>query len=231
LTAAIIQLASQYGRYGYRRVTALLRAEGWRINHKRVERSWRREGLKVPQKQPPRRRLWLADGSCVRLRPQHLNHVWAYDFVATRTEDGRPVKLLTIVDEFTRECLAIEVARRLRSDDVLFCLAELFVHRGLPEYIRSDNGPEFAAKAVRHWLNRVGVRTLFIEPGSPWENGYVESFNGKLRDELLNRELFATRWEVQVLVERWRRHYNQVRPHRALGLRPPAPETIAPQCA
>jgi transposase InsO family protein len=231
LTAAIIPLASQYGRYGYRRVTALLRAEGWRINHKRVERIWRREGLKVPQKQPPRRRLWLADGSCVRLRPQHLNHVWAYDFVATRTEDGRPVKLLTIVDEFTRECLAIEVARRLRSDDVLFCLAELFVHRGLPEYIRSDNGPEFAAKAVRHWLNRVGVRTLFIEPGSPWENGYVESFNGKLRDELLNRELFATRWEVQVLVERWRRHYNQVRPHRALGLRPPAPETIAPQCA
>lgn len=201
------------------------------MNHKRVERIWRREGLKVPQKQPPRRRLWLTDGSCIRLRPQHPNHVWAYDFVALRTEDGRPVKLLTIVDEYTRECLAIEVARRLRSDDVLFRLAELFVQRGLPEYIRSDNGPEFAAKAVRHWLNRVGVRTLFIEPGSPWENGYVESFNGKLRDELLNRELFATLWEVQVLVERWRRHYNQVRPHRSLGLRPPAPEAIAPQCA
>lgn len=201
------------------------------MNHKRVERIWRREGLKVPQKQSPRRRLWLTDGSCIRLRPQHPNHVWAYDFVALRTEDGRPVKLLTIVDEYTRECLAIDVARRLRSDDVLFRLAELFVQRGLPEHIRSDNGPEFAAKAVRHWLNRVGVRTLFIEPGSPWENGYVESFNGKLRDELLNRELFATLWEVQVLVERWRRHYNQVRPHRALGLRPPAPEAIAPQCA
>lgn len=231
MTAAIIQLASQYGRYGYRRVTALLHAEGWRVNHKRVERIWRQEGLKVPKKQPPRRRLWLTDGSCVRLRPQHPNHVWAYDFVALRTEDGRPVKLLTIVDEYTRECLAIDVARRLRSDDVLYRLAELFVQRGVPQHIRSDNGPEFAAKAVRHWLNRVGVRTLFIEPASPWENGYVESFNGKLRDELLNRELFATLWEVQVLVERWRRHYNQVRPHRALGLRPPAPETIASHCA
>lgn len=232
LTAAIIQLASQYGRYGYRRITALLHHDGWRVNHKRVERIWRREGLKVPQRQPPRRRLWLTDGSCVRLRPQQPNHVWAYDFVALRTEDGRPVKLLTIVDEYTRECLAIAVARRLRSDDVLFCLAELFVHRGVPTHIRSDNGPEFAANAVRQWLQRVGVQTLFIEPGSPWENGYVESFNGKLRDELLNRELFATLWEVQVLVERWRRHYNQIRPHRALGLRPPAPETIAPQhCA
>ena len=232
MTAAIIHFASQYGRYGYRRITALLHHDGWRVNHKRVERIWRREGLKMPQKQPPRRRLWLTDGSCVRLRPQYPNHVWAYDFVATRTEDGRPVKLLTIVDEFTRECLAIEVARRLRADDVLFCLAELCVHRGVPAHLRSDNGPEFAAKAVRQWLQRVGVQTLFIEPGSPWENGYVESFNGKLRDELLDRELFATLWEVHVLVERWRRHYNQIRPHRALGLRPPAPETIVPQhCA
>jgi transposase InsO family protein len=216
LTEAIVTLASQYGRYGYRQVTGLLRNDGWRVNHKRVERIWRREGLKVPKKQPPRRRIWLTDGSCVRLRATRPNHVWAYDFMATRTEDGRPVKLLTIVDEYTRECLAIEVARRLRSDDVLF---------------RLYYGPEFAAKAVRHWLNRVGVHTLFIEPGSPWENGYVESFNGKLRDELLNRELFATLWEVQVLVERWRRQYNQVRPHRSLGLRPPAPEAIAPQCA
>ena len=146
----------------------------------------------MPQKQPSRRRLWLTDGSCVRLRPQHPNHVWAYDFVATRTEDGRPVKLLTIVDECARESLAIDVARRLRSDDVLFCLAELFVHSGVPTHIRSDNGPEFVANAVRHWLQRVGVQALFIEPDSPWENGYVESFGGKLRDELLNRELFAT---------------------------------------
>lgn len=220
MTAAIIQLASQYGRYGYRQVIALLHHDGWRVNYKRVERIWRREGLKVPQRQSPRRRLWLADGSCVRLRPQQPNHVWAYDFVALRTEDGRPVKLLTIVDEHTRECLAIEVARRLRSDDVLFCLAELFVHRG-PTHIRSDNGPEFAAKAVRQWLQRVGVQTLFIEPGSPWENGYVESFNGKSRDELLNREPFATLWEVQVLVERWRRHYNQIRPIGHWGYGPP----------
>ena len=140
-----------------------VRADGRRVNHKRVERIWRREGLKVPQKQPPRRRLWLTDGSCVRLRPQHPGHVWAYDFVATRTEDGRPVKLLTIVDEYTRECLAIEVARRLRSDDVLFCLAELFVDRGVPAHIRSDNGLELAANAVRHWLQRVGVQAIFFD--------------------------------------------------------------------
>jgi len=231
LTAAIIKLASQYGRYGYRQVTGLLRNDGWRVNHTRVERIWRREGLKVPKKQPPRRRLWLTDGSCVRLRAERPNHVWAYDFMATRTEDGRPVKLLTIVDEYTRECLAIDVARRLRSDDVLFRLAELCVQRGVPPHIRSDNGPEFAAKAVREWLQRVGVQTLFITPGSPWENGYIESFNGKLRDELLDRELFATLWEVQVLVERWRQTYNRIRPHSALGYRPPAPEAIAPQCA
>ena len=231
LTQAIIALASRYGRYGYRQVTGLLRNDGWRVNHKRVERIWRQEGLKVPQKQPPRRRLWLTDGSCVRLRAERPNHVWAYDFMATRTEDGRPVKLLTIVDEFTRECLAIDVARRLRSDDVLFRLAELFVHRGVPQHLRSDNGPEFAAKAVRTWLPRVGVQPLFITPGSPWENGYIESFNGRLRDELLNRELFETLWEVQVLVERWRQTYNRIRPHSALGYRPPAPETVAPRCA
>lgn len=231
LTQAIIALASRYGRYGYRQVTGLLRNDGWRVNHKRVERIWRQEGLKVPQKQPPRRRLWLTDGSCVRLRAERPNHVWAYDFMATRTEDGRPVKLLTIVDEFTRECLAIDVARRLRSDDVLFRLAELFVHRGAPQHLRSDNGPEFAAKAVRTWLPRVGVQPLFITPGSPWENGYIESFNGRLRDELLNRELFETLWEVQVLVERWRQTYNRIRPHSALGYRPPAPESVAPRCA
>ena len=231
LTAAIIKLASQYGRYGCRQVTGLLRNDGWRVNHKRVERIWRREGLKVPKKQPPRRRLWLTDGSCIRLRAEHPNHVWAYDFMATRTEDGRPVKLLTIVDEYTRECLAIDVERRLRSDDVLYRLAELFVQRGVPEHIRSDNGPEFAAKAVRTWLSRVGVQALFITPGSPWENGYIESFNGKLRDELLDRELFATLWEVKMLVERWRQTYNRIRPHSALGYRPPAPEAIASRCA
>jgi putative transposase len=231
LTQAIVDLASPYGRYGYRQVTGLLRNEGWRVNHKRVERIWRCEGLKVPKNQPSRRRLWLTDGSCIRLRAGYPNHVWAYDFMATRTEDGRPVKLLTIVDEYTRECLAIDVARRLRSDDVLFRLVELFVQRGVPQHIRSDNGPEFAAKAVRSWLNRVGVQTLFITPGSPWENGSIESFNGKRRDELLDRELFATLWEVQVLVERWRHTYNRIRPHRALGYRPPAPEAIVSHCA
>jgi transposase InsO family protein len=220
----MVELATRYGRYGYRRVAALLRTEGFAVNHKRVERLWRREGLKVPARQRPRRRLWLNDGSCVRLRPAYANHVWSYDFVKCRTTDGRAVRLLTVIDEHTRECLAIDVGRRLTADDVLHRLSELFILRGTPAYIRSDNGPEFAAKAVRGWLGELGVTTLFIEPGSPWENGYVESFNGKLRDELLNAELFDTLLEARMLVERWRRDYNAVRPHSALGYRPPAPE-------
>ena len=224
----ITDLASAYGRYGYRRVTALLHAEGWRVNHKRVERLWRQEGLKVPQKQPKRRRLWLNDGSCVRLRAAYKDHVWSYDFVADRTRDSRSFRMLTIVDEHTRECLAIDVARRLKSEDVLERLSDLFIHRGVPKYIRSDNGPEFTANRVRAWLERVEVQTLCIEPGSPWENGYIESFNGKLRDELLDRELFDTMQEAKVLIERWRRHYNTVRPHSSLGYRPPAPEAIEP---
>ena len=222
------QLASDYGRYGYRRVTALLQAEEWRVNHKRIERLWRREGLKVPQKQPKRRRLWLNDGSCVRLRAAHKDHVWSYDFVADRTSDGQAFRMLTLIDEHTRECLAIDVARSLKSEDVLERLSDLFVRRGIPKYIRSDNGPEFTAHKVRDWLECVKVQTLFIEPGSPWENGYIESFNGKLRDELLDRELFDTLLEAKVLVERWRRHYNTVRPHSSLGYQPPAPEAIQP---
>ncbi len=229
LTEAIVRLASEYGRYGYRRVTALLRREGWHVNHKRVERIWRREGLKVPVKQPKRGRLWLNDGSCIRLRPSWPNHVWAYDFVMARTHDGRTFRMLTIIDEYTRECLAIDVARHLRSDDVLHRLAELFVDRGPPDHIRSDNGSEFTAKAVREWLARVGVKTLYIAPGSPWENGYNESFNGKLGDELLDGEIFYLLKETQVLIERWRQHYNTVRPHSALGYRPPAPQTIVPK--
>jgi len=231
LTKAIVLLARQYGRYGYRRITALLQAEGWRVNHKRVERIWRREGLKVPKKQPKRSRFWLNDGSCIRRRPQHRNHVWAYDFVAVRTHEGRPLRLLTIVDEYTRECLAIEVAHSLRADDVIFQLTELFVQYGRPNYIRSDNGPEFTAKVVRQWLTRLSVGTLFIEPGSPWENGYNESFNGKLRDELLNGEIFYSLREAQVLIEWWRQPYNQIRPHSALGYKPPAPETRNPGVA
>jgi transposase InsO family protein len=228
LTRSIILLASQYGRYGYRRITALLRRAGWQVNHKRVERIWREQGLKVPHKQPKRRRLWLNDGSCVRLKPCWPNHVWSYDFVADRTFDGRPLKILTVLDEYTRECLAIEVERSLQCIDVLERLADLFVERGLPEYIRSDNGPEFVAAQLRMWLQRLGVGTLFIEPGSPWENGYVESFNGKLRDECLNRELFSTLTEAKVLIEQWRKEYNEVRPHSACGYQPPAPETIVP---
>ena len=226
LVSRMIELATEYGRYGYRRITALLCREGWRVNHKRVERLWRREGLKVPQRQPKRRRLWFNDGSCVRRRPEHRDHVWSYDFVQTRTHNGRPVRLLTLIDEYTRECLAIDVARGLKSKDVLERLAELFIQRGTPDYIRSDNGAEFTAKAVRAWLGRVGVRTLYIEPGSPWENGYIESFNGKLRDELLNGEIFDTLLEAQVLIERWRIDYNTKRPHSSLGYRPPAPETV-----
>ncbi len=200
----------------------------WTVNHKRIERLWRREGLKVPQKQPKRGRLWLADGSCIRRRPAYRHHVWAYDFVADRTQDGRPLKLLTIVEEYSRECLAIMVARGLRSIDVLETLAELFVTHGVPAHIRSDNGPEFTAELIRRWLEALQVQTLFIEPGSPWENGYVESFNGKLRDELLDREIFYTLTEAQILIERWRRQYNTVRPHSALGYRPPAPDAIMP---
>lgn len=208
LTEDIIALARQYGRYGYRRVTALLHNAGWHVNRKRVERIWRREGLKVPQKQPKRSRLWLNDGSCIRLRPEHPGHVWSYDFVEGRTHDGRKFRILSIIDEASRECLALPVARRLRSEDVLAALAELFVTRGPPAHIRSDNGPEFIAKAVQQWLARIGVKTLYITPGSPWENGYCESFNGSMRDELLNGEIFYTLAEAKVLIEAWRRHYN-----------------------
>ena len=228
LTADIVRLATRYGRYGYRRIREMLVAEGWRVNVKRVYRIWRREGLKVPMKQPKRGRLWLNDGSCVRLRPERPNHVWSYDFVQDRTHDGRAFRMLVVLDEFTRRCLAIVVARRLRSDDVLQCLADLFVTHGPPEHIRSDNGPEFIAINVREWLGRIGVKTLYIEPGSPWENGYCESLNSKLRDELLNGEIFTTLREAEVLIENWRRHYNAVRPHSSLSYRPPAPEAILP---
>ena len=225
LVARIIELAKQFGRYGYRRITALLRREGFQVNVKRVYRLWRQEGLKVPAKQRKRGRLWDNDGSCVRLRPTHANHVWSYDFVQTRTSDGRPIRCLTLIDEYTRECLAIMVDRRLRSDDVLVCLEEQFVQRGVvPEHLRSDNGAEFTATVVRQWLERLGVKTLFITPGSPWENGYNESFNGKLRDEVLNVELFDTLLEAQVLIGDWRWEYNHIRPHSALGYRPPVPE-------
>jgi putative transposase len=230
LVADITALATKYGRYGYRRITALLNNDkGWQVNHKRIERIWRREGLKVPKKQPKRGRLWLNDGSCIRLRPEHKDHVWSYDFVTARTSDGRPFKMLTILDEYSRECLAILVERHITSEDVINQLYTLFLVRVVPEHIRSDNGPEFTAKEIRKWLARMGVKTLFIEPGSPWENGYIESFNGKLRDELLNREIFTTLIEARVLITDWRREYNQVRPHSAKGYKPPAPEAKMPE--
>ncbi|MGY0484139.1 IS3 family transposase [Endobacter medicaginis] len=228
LTEDIVALARQYGRYGYRRVTALLHTAGWSVNHKRVERIWRREGLKVPQRQPKRGRLRLNDGSCIRLRPEYPGHVWAYDFVEGRTHDGRKFRILTIIDEASRECLALIVARQLNHEDVLAALAELFIERGPPAHIRSDNGSEFIATAVQAWLGQIGVTTLYITPGSPWENGYNESFNGSLRDELLNGEIFYSLAEAKVLIEAWRRHYNTVRPHSSLGYRPPAPEAATP---
>ena len=229
LRGDIVRLAGTYGRYGYRRITALLRAEGWVVNRKRVERIWREEGLKVPVKQPKRGRLYLNDGSCIRLRPLYKNHVWSYDFIHDRLHSGKKIRMLTVIDEYTRKCLAIRVGFSLKSEDVLDVLSTLFITEGVPEYIRSDNGSEFTAKTTREWIGALGVKTAYIEPGSPWENGYNESFNGKLRDELLNTEIFYTLKEAQVLIEQWRRHYNEVRPHSSLGYRPPAPVAKIPE--
>ena len=213
LVADMIELARQYGRYGYRRIAALLRDAGWQVNDKRALRLWRREGLKVPGKQPKRGRLWLNDGSCIRLRAERADHVWSYDFVHHRTYDGRAFRMLNVLDEFTRKSLAVRVRRKLSSTDVVDVLTDLFILRGVPAWIRSDNGPEFVAKAVRQWIAAVGARTAFIEPGSPWENGYIESFNARLRDELLNGEIFYTLKEAQVLIESWRHHYNPALQH------------------
>ena len=204
---------------------------GWVVNDKRVERIWRREGLKVPEKQPKRGRLWLADGSCIRLRAEYPNHVWSYDFVEDRTHDGRKYRMLNLIDEFTHECLAIRVARKLKATDVIDVLSDLFILRGVPGHIRSDNGPEFVAKAVQAWITAVGANTAYITPGSPWENGFIESFNARLRDELLDGEIFYSLREAQVVIESWRRHYNQVRPHASLGYRAPAPEVFVPVLA
>jgi putative transposase len=226
LTADIIALASQFGRYGYRRITALLREADWAVNVKRVERIWRREGLKVPQKQPKKGRLWLKDGSCIRLRPERPNHVWSYDFVESRTHDGRKFRMLNLIDEFSRECLAIRIDRKLKSTDVIDVLSDLFILRGASDHIRSDNGPEFIAKAVREWITAAGAKTAYIEPGSLWEDGYCESFNSKLRDELLNGEIFYSLAEAKIIIESWRRQYNTKRPHSSLGYRPPAPEVV-----
>ncbi len=226
LVADMIELTRQYGRYGYRRIAALPRDAGWQVNDKRIERLWRCEELKVPMKQPKKGRLWLNEGSCVRLRPEYRDHVWSYDFVHHRTDDGKVFRALNILDEDSRECLAIRVKRKLNSTDVIDALTYLFILRGVPGFIRSDNGPEFVAQIVRDWINAVGAKTAYIVPGSPWENGYCESFNARFRDELLNGEIFYSLKEAQIIIEQWRRYYNTKRPHSALGYHPPAPETI-----
>ena len=199
----------------------MLRRDGWTVNVKRVERIWRREGLKVPARQPKRARLWLNDGSCLRLRPERPDHVWSYDFVEHRTHNGRKYRMLNVIDEFTRECLAIRVARKLKALDVIDVLSDLFSLRGVPGHIRSDNGPEFIAKAVQDWIAAVGSTTAYIEPGSPWENGYCESFNAKLRDELLNGEVFYTLKEASVVIEQWRQALQQ-HPTALVARLPPA---------
>lgn len=231
LRSRIIELAANYGRVGYRMVTAMLHNEGMQINHKRVERIWREEGLKLPQKQPKKRRLWLNDGSCIRLRAEHRNHVWSYDFVEDKTMNGRKIRFLNIIDEYTHECLASIPKRSWKNNDVTEALCSLMLLRGTPEYLRSDNGSEFTSRHIRDWLKGAGVITAYIEPGSPWENGYIESFNSRMRDEFLNGELFGNMYEAQVLTRRWVLYYNEVRPHSSLGGRPPAPQTVVPLSA
>lgn len=221
LTARILELVAEHPRYGYRFITVLLRREGWQVNRKRVWRLWQQEGLQVPKKQGKKRRLGTADGGCVRRRAERKNHVWAWDFVFDRTANGRTLKWLSLIDEYTRECLALEVNRRMTSDDVLDVLRDLFVVRGVPQHIRSDNGPEFIAQAIRRFLASAGVETLYIEPGSPWQNGYAESFNSRLRDELLNAEVFENVPEAQSLGAQWRNAYNHHRPHSSLGYQTP----------
>ena len=221
----IVNLACNYGRAGYRTVTSMMRNKGWNINHKRVERIWREEGLKVPKKQTKRPRLWLTDGSCIRLRPTHKNHVWSYDFMEDKTTNGKKIRFLNVIDEHTRECLASIPRRSWRNNDVIEVLAGLMLLKGTPEYLRSDNGPEFTAKKVRKWLQNIGVITTYIEPGSPWENGYIESFNSRMRDEFLNTELFGNMYEAEILTKRWMTYYNKVRPHSSLGGKPPAPQS------
>lgn len=226
MRANIIDKACNYGRVGYRMVTDMIRNEGIKINHKRVERIWREEGLKLPKKQTKKRRLWLTDGSCVRLRADHKNHVWSYDFVEDKTYNGKKIRFLNIIDEYTHECLASVPRRSWRNNDIIEVLSGLMMSRGCPEYLRSDNGSEFTAKKLRKWLSSVGVITAYIEPGSPWENGYCESFNARMRDEFLNGELFGNMYEAQVLTKRWVDYYNTIRPHSSLNGRPPAPQTI-----
>jgi transposase InsO family protein len=229
LVVRLLELVREHPRYGYRFMTALLRREGWEVNRKRVYRLWQQEGLQVRRKQRKKRRLGTSDGGCVRRAAEHKDHVWAWDFVFDRTAGGRPIKLLSIVDEFTRECVALEVGRRMTSDDVLDVLVDLFAIRGVPKHIRSDNGPEFIARAIRQFLERAGVEALYIEPGSPWQNGFAESFHSRLRSELLDAEVFENVAAAQALAAAWRNQYNHHRPHSSLGYQTPA--AFASGCA
>ena len=225
LIDAMRKIVERRPRFGQPRVHNELLTEGWLVGSERVHRLWKQEGMQVPRRQRKRRRITSSGGShnsCVRYKPTHRNHVWSYDFVSERTEDGRQLKLLVVLDEFTRECLAIEVARSFNANDVKLVLQYLFAVRGAPEHIRSDNGPEFVAKDIRRWLDQAQVRTLYIEKASPWENGYVESFNGKLRDELLNGELFLSLTEARYVIDEWRLDYNHRRPHSSLNWQTPA---------
>ena len=222
LVRRMLELVRQHPRFGYRRIWALLRKEGFRVNRKRIYRLWRKEGLRVPRKQRKKRRLGSSANSCVRRPAEHKGHVWAWDFLHDRTSDGRALKWFTVVDEYTRECVALEVARGMTAQAVGVVLAAAVRERGAPVHIRSDNGPEFIARAIRDWVAGAGLETLYIAPGAPWENGYAESFNSKVRDELLNVEEFGSLLEAQVLAREWRQQYNHVRPHSALGYRTPA---------
>lgn len=222
LTTEIKKLAQRHKRYGYRMIAAKLRQSGWIVNHKRVQRIWQKEGLQVPYRRKFKKAKGSSENSCAVKKAEYANHVWTYDFMGDQTEDGRKLKLLTVLDEFTRESLAIEVGRSLRAKDVIVVLEYLFMVRGAPKFIRSDNGPEFIADKIKKWLEQKHVGTLYIEPGSPWENGYIESFNGRLRDEILDRELFYSVKEAKVIVEDWRLEYNNHRPHSGLGYMTPA---------
>jgi transposase InsO family protein len=222
LTEAIRRLAKKYPRYGYRFITAKLRQEGWQVNKKRVQRIWRKEALQVPYRRKFKKAKGSSENSCAVKKAQYPNHVWTYDFMGDQTEDGRTLKLLTVLDEFTRESPAIKVGRSIRARDVIAVLEYLFMVRGTPKFIRSDNGPEFIADRIKKWLKQRHVGTLYIEPGSPWENGYIESFNGRLRDDILDRELFYSVKEAKVIVEDWRLEYNNHRPHSGLGYMTPA---------
>lgn len=222
LVGRMLELVGRHPRYGYRRIWALLRAEGWRVNRKRVHRLWRREGLKVPRRRRRRRRLGSGENACARRPAERPNHVWAWDFIHDRTAGGGPLKWFSVVDEHTRKCLALEAGRRIASEEVIEVLARLFREHGTPQCIRSDGGPEFIAKAIRDWLSAIGVEVLYVEPGSPWENGYAESFHSRLRDELLNVELFTSVREARAMGQVWRREYNHERPHSALGYLTPA---------